>query len=83
MMRPTNEPEKPYICETCGKKLAKGMGIELPQSPIAKAGLEGELVEDPACLRFCSKRCQNRWGALRQGAIWKEHKLGCMCAECL
>jgi hypothetical protein len=74
--------EKPFICEMCGKKLAKGMGIELPQDMIARVELEEELVEDPACLRFCSKRCQGRWGALKQGAVWNEHGPGCMCAAC-
>jgi hypothetical protein len=76
------EPDKPFICEMCGKKLTEKMGISLPQDMIARVELEEELVEDPTCLRFCSKRCHNRWGALRQGAVWNEHGQGCMCAAC-
>ena len=76
------EPERPFICEMCGKKLAEKMGISLPQDMIARVELEEELVEDPACLRFCSKRCQSRWGSLKQRTVWNEHGPGCMCAAC-
>jgi hypothetical protein len=74
--------EKPYICEMCGKKLAEKMGIVLPQDMIARVELEEEMVEDPTCLRYCSKRCQRRWHALKRGTIWDQHGQGCMCAAC-
>lgn len=74
--------EKPHICEMCGKKLAEDGGVVLPQDMIARVELEDLPVVDPTCLRFCSKRCQNRWGALRQGTVWNEHGPGCMCAAC-
>lgn len=74
--------EKPYICELCGKKLADGIGIVLPQDMIARIELEEELVEDPTCLRFCSKRCSARWSAMKQGSIWNEHPADCMCLSC-
>jgi len=76
------DPEKPYICEMCGKKLAGHMGISLPQDMIARVELAEEMVEDPACLRYCSKRCKGRWHALKRGTVWNEHGPGCMCAKC-
>lgn len=74
--------EKPHICEMCGKKLAENAGIVLPQDMVARVELEDLPVLDPSCLRFCSKRCQGRWAALRQGTVWQEHGTGCMCAAC-
>lgn len=80
---PVEKPvEKPYICEMCGKKLAENGGIILPQDMIARIELEDLMVVDPTCLRFCSKRCKNRWGSLRQGALRLEHEPDCMCASC-
>lgn len=76
------EPEKPHICEWCGKKLAENGGIVLPQNEAAQVELEDLPVVDPTCLRFCSKKCQNRWGALKQGTVWNEHGASCMCAAC-
>jgi len=74
--------EKPYICEMCGKKLPADMGVILPQDMIARVELEDEAVVDPTCLRFCSKKCQGRWSALKRGTVWNEHGHGCMCAAC-
>jgi hypothetical protein len=68
----------------CGKKLGE-VRIELKQDMIDKAELE-ELdppaVEDPSCLRFCGKRCQGRWWAIRRGTVWNQHGKECMCAAC-
>jgi hypothetical protein len=76
------EIEKPHICEMCGKKLAENDGIVLPQDLVARVELEDAPVVDPTCLRYCSKRCQNRWGSLKAGALRMEHEPDCMCASC-
>jgi multimeric flavodoxin WrbA len=54
----------------------------VPQDMIARVELEEEMVEDPTCLRYCSKRCQSRWHALKRGTVWDQHGHGCMCAAC-